>query len=263
MGETAIPGAPACIRDLRARGKRLVVLTNAASYPHAQAVAQYRRLGFDFAPEEIVSSRDVCAGGCPACYPARIGGRLPRRTTGLRISPSTWCAGRHGTHPRWMALRCCRQRRSTLRITTPWKARCGPAASGRGWQTPISLRRGRRAQQGAGLFRAFCWRIAWGSRRSFSANPMRTHSPTPWRVSGTRRLRAAPWSATRCTPTFWAEGRWDWRTVLATDHGLFAGRDPGRFIAASGDRSRLHRARSVMRPRIAVCACGGITSSRK
>ena len=59
VGETAIPGAVDCMRELRARGKRLIVLTNAASYPRETAVGRYRRLGFDFAPDEVVSSRDV------------------------------------------------------------------------------------------------------------------------------------------------------------------------------------------------------------
>jgi len=38
-----------------------VVLTNAASYTRAAALAKYRGLGFDFAAEEVVSSRDVAA----------------------------------------------------------------------------------------------------------------------------------------------------------------------------------------------------------
>lgn len=59
VGETAIPGAVARMAELRARGKRLVVLTNAASYTRDQLVAKYHRLGFDFTKDEVVSSRDV------------------------------------------------------------------------------------------------------------------------------------------------------------------------------------------------------------
>ena len=59
VGETAIPGAVDCMCQLRALGKRLIVLTNAASYTRDVAVRRYRKLGFDFAPEEVVSSRDV------------------------------------------------------------------------------------------------------------------------------------------------------------------------------------------------------------
>lgn len=59
VGETAIPGAVARMADLRARGKRLCVLTNAASYTRAGVLAKYHRLGFDFTPDEVVSSRDA------------------------------------------------------------------------------------------------------------------------------------------------------------------------------------------------------------
>jgi HAD superfamily hydrolase (TIGR01450 family) len=61
VGETAIPGAVARMAALRAAGKRLVVLTNAASHPRDAALAKYRRLGFDFTADEVVASRDVAA----------------------------------------------------------------------------------------------------------------------------------------------------------------------------------------------------------
>ncbi len=59
VGQTAIPGAIARMTALRARGKALCVLTNAASYTKAGVLAKYRRLGFDFSAEEVVTSRDV------------------------------------------------------------------------------------------------------------------------------------------------------------------------------------------------------------
>lgn len=59
VGDTAIPGAVARLRSLRARGKRLAVLTNAASYTREQLLAKYHRLGFDFTADEVVASRDV------------------------------------------------------------------------------------------------------------------------------------------------------------------------------------------------------------
>jgi HAD superfamily hydrolase (TIGR01450 family) len=61
VGDSPIPGAVARMAELRARGVGLCVLTNAASYTRAAAQAKYRRLGFDFAPEEVVSSRDIAA----------------------------------------------------------------------------------------------------------------------------------------------------------------------------------------------------------
>lgn len=59
VGETAIPGAVERMTSLRKRGKRLTVLTNAASYTRPQLLAKYHRLGFDFTANEVVSSRDV------------------------------------------------------------------------------------------------------------------------------------------------------------------------------------------------------------
>lgn len=59
VGDRPIAGAPECIAGLRAMGKRVVVLTNAASYTRADAILKYARLGFDFTAEEVVSSRDV------------------------------------------------------------------------------------------------------------------------------------------------------------------------------------------------------------
>lgn len=62
IGETAIPGAVERMTSLRARGKKLVVLTNAASYTRPQLLAKYHRLGFDFTANEVVASRDVAFG---------------------------------------------------------------------------------------------------------------------------------------------------------------------------------------------------------
>lgn len=59
VGETAIAGAARCLDAMRAAGKKLCVLTNAASYTRQDAVAKYRRLGLAIGPEEVVSSREV------------------------------------------------------------------------------------------------------------------------------------------------------------------------------------------------------------
>jgi HAD superfamily hydrolase (TIGR01450 family) len=61
IGRQVVPGAPERVAALRAAGKRLIVLTNGATYPAARSVARYRGLGFDFARDEIVSSRDALA----------------------------------------------------------------------------------------------------------------------------------------------------------------------------------------------------------
>ncbi|MEN9061746.1 MULTISPECIES: HAD-IIA family hydrolase [Ponticoccus] len=67
-GEAPIPGAVERIARLRAAGKRLVVLTNAASYTRSGVLAKYHRLGFDFSLEEVVSSRDVAFAHLPTVH---------------------------------------------------------------------------------------------------------------------------------------------------------------------------------------------------
>lgn len=61
IGDRAIPGAVERIAQMRAAGKRLVVLTNGASATRVQALDAYYRRGFDFAETEVVSSRDLAA----------------------------------------------------------------------------------------------------------------------------------------------------------------------------------------------------------
>jgi HAD superfamily hydrolase (TIGR01450 family) len=61
VGASVVPGAPERMAALRAAGKSLFVLTNGASYPTEQSVAKYRRLGFDFNRDEVISSRDALA----------------------------------------------------------------------------------------------------------------------------------------------------------------------------------------------------------
>ncbi|MCF3932424.1 HAD family hydrolase [Acuticoccus sp. M5D2P5] len=59
VGEAAIPDAVKRIGEMRAAGRRVIVLTNAATNPPAGTLDKYHRLGFDFTADEIVSSRDV------------------------------------------------------------------------------------------------------------------------------------------------------------------------------------------------------------
>lgn len=66
IGETAIPGVAERVAALRAQGRRVMVVSNAASVPVAALHAKYRAMGYDFAPEDIVTSRATLAasGDC-------------------------------------------------------------------------------------------------------------------------------------------------------------------------------------------------------
>ncbi|MEP0942773.1 MAG: HAD hydrolase-like protein [Rhizobiaceae bacterium] len=57
VGERPIEGAVETVTALRGLGKRLFVVTNAASMSLRQARQKFDRLGFDFADEEIITSR--------------------------------------------------------------------------------------------------------------------------------------------------------------------------------------------------------------
>ncbi|MGI3185738.1 HAD-IIA family hydrolase [Nioella aestuarii] len=59
VGDCPIPGASERVRELRAAGKLIRVLSNAASYDRAAAFAKFERLGFPLTEEELVTSRDA------------------------------------------------------------------------------------------------------------------------------------------------------------------------------------------------------------
>lgn len=65
IGDTAIPGTPDRVRAFQAVGKRVLIVSNAASVPRPALQEKYRRLGYDFAIDDIITSRGaaIAAGG--------------------------------------------------------------------------------------------------------------------------------------------------------------------------------------------------------
>ncbi|WP_138471094.1 HAD-IIA family hydrolase [Poseidonocella sp. HB161398] len=59
VGETPIPGAAERVAALRAAGKQVAVVSNSAGYPKRHMMARWQRLGFDFAEDEVTSSREA------------------------------------------------------------------------------------------------------------------------------------------------------------------------------------------------------------
>ncbi|PTX43934.1 HAD-IIA family hydrolase [Allosediminivita pacifica] len=59
VGESPIQGAAGRISALRALGKAVMVVSNSAGYPKRRMMQRYARLGFDFTPEEVVTSREA------------------------------------------------------------------------------------------------------------------------------------------------------------------------------------------------------------
>ena len=100
VGETAIPGAVERVRELKQSGKHVIVVSNAASVPQGDLVAKYRRLGFDFPPEDIITSRatmaaymdvaDVDIWGVMQGSHARLDDLAPLRITPLADDASAY-----------------------------------------------------------------------------------------------------------------------------------------------------------------------------
>ena len=82
IGETAIPGVAARIERLRARGKRVLVVTNAAGYPHDLLMARYDRLGYSFDPADVVSSRATLSDAIGG-HELGLCGLMVSRATGI------------------------------------------------------------------------------------------------------------------------------------------------------------------------------------
>lgn len=59
IGEAGIPGASQRLRELRANGHQIRILSNAASYTHAGAAAKFRKLDMGVRDHEIITSRDA------------------------------------------------------------------------------------------------------------------------------------------------------------------------------------------------------------
>lgn len=57
IGEHAIPGTADRVQQLRSMGKRVLVVSNAASVPTHALQQKYHRLGYDFDLDDIVTSR--------------------------------------------------------------------------------------------------------------------------------------------------------------------------------------------------------------
>lgn len=83
IGETAIPGTLERVAALKAAGKRVLVVSNAAGFPHAALMEKYERLGYDFAPEDVITSRATLLAGLNG-QRGMHWGLMATRSTGLR-----------------------------------------------------------------------------------------------------------------------------------------------------------------------------------
>lgn len=235
LGETAIPGAVARMASLRARGKRLAVLTNAASYTRPQLLAKYRRLGFDFTEDEVIASRDVAvarleriapgatwaaiaaAGDSFADIPARLldavadPSAFDRADGVLFLSTARWTPALQR-----QLVAALERRPRPLVIANPDLV--APREGG------LTLEPGLFGHEVLDTVEAQTHWFGKPFPEAFAEAIART-GLLPARlamVGDTLHTDVLGGAAAGC------------RSVLVTDHGLFAGRDTGPFIRASG-----------------------------
>ncbi|WP_347313360.1 HAD-IIA family hydrolase [Defluviimonas sp. SAOS-178_SWC] len=78
VGNRAIPRARETVDVLRRAGKRVIVVSNAASYCKRVLLDRYRRIGFDFTAEDVISSRDALLSALETQPRRRWGMMAPR-----------------------------------------------------------------------------------------------------------------------------------------------------------------------------------------
>ncbi len=59
VGLTVIPGAPEWVRGLQKAGKKVLVVANGSYISPAASLLRFRNMGFDFALEDVIASRNV------------------------------------------------------------------------------------------------------------------------------------------------------------------------------------------------------------
>ncbi|MFT6104798.1 MAG: HAD superfamily hydrolase (TIGR01450 family) [Paracoccaceae bacterium] len=81
IGETAIPGVPERVAGLQKAGKRVLIVSNAAGFPHANLMEKYKRLGYNFDPDDVITSRKALLEGL-ASEPSRQWGLIATESLG-------------------------------------------------------------------------------------------------------------------------------------------------------------------------------------
>lgn len=235
VGDAPIPGAAARLRQLRAMGKRLLVLTNGATQARAAALAKYRAMGFAFEAEEVVASRDLAAAALAqaperlwavASGPAADFGDLPVPVADLLADPGLFAradafalfssAGWTAGHQQALIEAIIAGPRPVL-VANP------DIVAPR--ETGFTLEPGHFAHLLAD---------ATGIEPAFHGKPFPgAFAEAMRRLTGIPAHRIAMVGDTLHTDVLGGRAA-GMRTVLVTGHGLFAGLDPAPFIAASG-----------------------------
>jgi len=236
VGSTPIKGARACVDALRAAKKRLFVLTNAASQSRAASLAKFTALGFDFSPDEIISSRDAVLAALPdlplwgviadaAHQPGDLG--VPHLVLGDRAADYDRVAGfLFLSSAQWSAARQEILEASLASAPRPFLVGNPDLVAPR--ETGLSREPGlfsHAVQDSTAVVPEF-------HGKPYPSVYQRVMAALP---DGQPRDRILMLGDTLHTDILGACAQ-GWRSGLVTDHGLFAGRDVATFIERSGIR---------------------------
>lgn len=232
VGDRPIQGAVACVNHFRALGKRLIVLTNAASYPVQEALHKYAALGYDFIAPEVISSRAIAVQRLAAakgtwaslCAPddalSDFGGRAGHWDSAAASDPAGYLllSGAALTKDAVYRLETAlRQKPAPLLVANPDLV--APRETG------LSLEPGWIAHDLIDQL---------GVSVDFFGKPYsNAFDEALARLPGIPRHRIAMVGDTLHTDILGGAAA-GLRTVLVTDHGIMAGRDVAPFIHRSG-----------------------------
>jgi HAD superfamily hydrolase (TIGR01459 family) len=239
-GETAIAGAVERMAELRQLGKRLLVLTNAASYTRAQVLDKYHRLGFDFTAEEVVSSRDVALAALPDlpagqvwAAAAALGDDFADAPKGQRIAQMAEQPELLETAGGFILLSSARWGASESAALT---------AALRAWPRPLVVAnpdlvapRETGLSLEPGIYGHQIAKDAGIAARFYGKPYGRAFETALARLTGVPRTRIAMVGDTLHTDVLGGAAA-GIGTILITDHGLFRGHDVAPYIDQSGIR---------------------------
>lgn len=227
VGETMIPGADTRLDQLRERGCAIRILTNAASYDRSGAIAKFKRLGLRVEDNEIITSREAALQNLTTGHWGVITadtdplGDVPDPSTRLQDTPDDYENADHFlflSTADWtparqdLLINAMRHRPRALLIANADLA--APRDDG------FSVEPGYFGHQIADLFPSFV---------HFFGKPFpEVYDLVEASLPSLKPNRIAMCGDTLHTDILGAAAR-DWRTVLVTQDGLFAGYDTQPF----------------------------------
>jgi len=81
IGDSAINGVPERISKLQSIGKKILIVSNAGGFPHELLMKKYKNLGYNFASEDVITSRKALLKGL-ANLPSKKYGLMATKSLG-------------------------------------------------------------------------------------------------------------------------------------------------------------------------------------